>query len=153
MIQVISSEKTTSENNENNWLMKPLKNYSKKEKTILIIFFSVMILFFFIYFTGDKSSPPKQEQVLTEAEQREKMIEAQFSAWDGSHIKLTEIIKKSMNDPKSYEHVETLYWGMEDHLIISTTFRGKNVFGGTVSNTVKAKVSLDGESIEILEQF
>jgi hypothetical protein len=42
---------------------------------------------------------------------------------------------------------------MKDHLIVNTTFRGKNAFGGVVKNTVKAKVSLDGESVEILEQY
>ena len=57
-----------------------------------------------------------------------------------------------MNDPDSYEHVETVYWDRDDHLVVSTTFRGKNAFGGTVSNTVKAKVSLDGQDIEIVEQ-
>lgn len=92
----------------------------------------------------------KQED---EAKARTEMIEKQFSAWDGSHIKLSRVIKDSMNDPDSYEHVETKYWDMKDYLIVTTTFRGKNAFGGVVKNTVKAKVSLDGESIEVLEQF
>ncbi len=88
-----------------------------------------------------------------EANARKEMIEKQFSSWDGSHVKLTKLIKDSMNDPKSYDHVETVYLDMKDYLIINTTFRGKNAFGGTVKNTVKAKVSLDGESIEIIEQY
>lgn len=90
----------------------------------------------------------KQE---AEANARKEMLGKQFSAWDGSHIKLARMIKDSMNDPDSYEHVETRYWDMKDHLIVTTTFRGKNGFGGVVKNTVKAKVSLDGENIEILE--
>jgi len=76
-----------------------------------------------------------------------------FSAWDGSHIKLTEVIKESMNNPDSYEHVETVYFDQGDHLIVNQTFRGKNAFGGTVKNTVKAKVSIDGEVLEIIEQL
>jgi len=92
----------------------------------------------------------KQEEETTA---RKEMIGKQFSAWDGSHIKLTRLIKDAMNDPDSYEHDKTVYWDMEDHLIVSTTFRGMNAFGGTVKNTVKAKVSLDGEDIEILEQY
>lgn len=91
----------------------------------------------------------KQED---EAKARTEMIEKQFSAWDGSHIKLSRMIKNSMNDPDSYEHAETKYWDMKDHLIVTTTFRGKNAFGGVVKNTVTAKVSLDGENVEILEQ-
>lgn len=84
---------------------------------------------------------------------RETKIKEQFSVWDGSHVNLTKLIKKTMNDPDSYEHVETKYWIMKDHLIVNTTFRGKNGFGGMVQNTVKAKVSLDGENIQIIEQY
>jgi len=58
-----------------------------------------------------------------------------------------------MNDPDSYDHAETKYWDMDDHIVVLTTFRGKNAFGGTVKNSVKAKISLDGESIEIIEQY
>ena len=36
-------------------------------------------------------------------------IDRQFSPWDGSHLKLTKVIKKSMNDEDSYDHVETSY--------------------------------------------
>jgi len=95
----------------------------------------------------------KKTQEEAEASARTGMIEKQFSAWDGSHIKLSRLIKDSMNDPDSYEHVETKYWDMKDYLIVNATFRGKNAFGGVVKNTVKAKVSLDGENVEIIEQY
>ena len=49
-----------------------------------------------------------------------------------------------MNDPDSYDHVETRSWDMKAYLIISTTFRGKNAFGAIVKDYIKAKVSLDG---------
>lgn len=84
---------------------------------------------------------------------RKELIDKQFSAWDGSHIKLTRLIKKSMNDPDSYEHVETVYWDMGSHLIIRTMFRGKNAFGGVIKNWVKAKTDIDtGQVIEVIEQ-
>ncbi len=92
----------------------------------------------------------KQEEA---AAKRKEMIEKQFSLWDGSHIGLTEVIKEGMHDPKSYKHVETVYWDMEDHLVVQTTFRGKNAFGGVVKNIVKAKVSLDGDVLEIIDQY
>lgn len=57
-----------------------------------------------------------------------------------------------MNDPDSYEHDETVYWDMGDHLVVKTTYRGKNAFGGVVRNFVKAKVSLDGDILQILDQ-
>ncbi len=84
---------------------------------------------------------------------RKERIEAQFSAWDGAHRNLTKIIKASMNDPDSFKHVKTVYWDMIDHLIVQETFRGKNAFGGVVVNTVKAKVSLDGQVLEIIDQW
>ncbi len=83
---------------------------------------------------------------------REKQIEEQFSAWDGSHRNLERVIKKAMNDPDSYEHDETKYWDRGDHLIVETTYRGKNAFGGVVKNYVKAKISLDGQVLQILDQ-
>jgi hypothetical protein len=84
---------------------------------------------------------------------KKELLEKQFSAWDGSHLELTKIIKKSMNDPNSYEHEETVYWEMNDHLIVRTTFRGKNAFGGVVKNWVKAKTDIQtGQVLQIIEQ-
>lgn len=84
---------------------------------------------------------------------RQKLIEQQFSAWDGSHINLERAIKKSMNDPDSYEHDETKYWDRGDHLVVLTQFRGRNGFGGMVRNTVKAKVDMAGNIIEVMDQY
>jgi len=85
-------------------------------------------------------------------EARKKRIKQCFSGWDGSHDGLTKLIKSSMNDPKSYEHVETVYWDMDDHLIVRTKFRGKNVFGGVVLNWILAKVDIDGNVLSIIHQ-
>lgn len=81
---------------------------------------------------------------------RKKLIGKQFYAWDGSHNKLTEYIKSSMNDPGSFVHVKTVYRDLDKYLLVTMTFRGKNAFGGTVTNTVTAKVNLDGQVLEIL---
>lgn len=91
----------------------------------------------------------KQKQAVLQA--RKKSIESQFSSWDGSHINLTRAIKNSMHDPKSYKHVETVYWDRGDHLVVRTTFRGKNAFGGLVRNSVRAKVALDGTVLLFLD--
>jgi len=97
-----------------------------------------------------KIEKEKQEQLAEEA--RKKQIEEQFSAWDGSHRNLERVIKKAMNDPDSYEHDETVYWDRGDHLVVKTTYRGKNAFGGVVRNFVKAKVSLNGQILQILDE-
>ncbi len=112
---------------------------------VLIGIILVIVILISISSNGEKPE-------LTEEEQRIEMIEKEFSAWDGSHREFTKVIKESMHDPNSYEHVKTTYGDRGDHLIVETTFRGKNLYGGVVTNTARAKVSLDGEVIEILSQ-
>jgi len=103
-----------------------------------------------VTFYSRKIKEEKEKQIAAEA--RKKKIKSQFSAWDGSHRNLKRVIKESMNDPDSYKHVETVYWDRGDHLIVKTTFRGKNAFGGVVKNAVTAKVSLDGQVLQVLSQ-
>ena len=78
---------------------------------------------------------------------RQEKINRIFSPWDGSCRPLEKIIKESMNDPNSYEHVSTIFWDKGDFLLVETTFRGKNAFGGIVTNSRKARVGLDGNVI------
>jgi len=85
-------------------------------------------------------------------EARKKQIESLFSSWDGSLVSLETRIKSGMNDPDSYEHVQTRYKDVNDYISVSTTFRGKNAFGGVVTNTVNAKVSLTGDVLEIVKK-
>ena len=98
-----------------------------------------------------KVEEEKEKQRL--ADERNERIQSQFSSWNGSHRNLQKFIKNSMNDPDSYKHDKTVYWDMGDHLVVLTTFRGKNAFGGVVRNSVKAKVGLDGRIIKIIEQY
>ncbi len=100
--------------------------------------------------TGLPVDTDETKTIMTE-QQRNKNIEAQFSPWDGSHKNLTQIIKDAMNDPGSYEHIETGYWDQKTHLVILTKYRGKNAFGGVVPAWVKAKVDIDGNVTEIIE--
>jgi len=104
-----------------------------------------------VIFVG-KGKSAANDYVTARDTKRKKVLEAGFSKWDGSHKQLTDIIKKSMNDPKSYDHDTTKYSDEGDHLIVITKFRGKNAFGGVVLNWVRAKVNLDGSVIEVLEQ-
>ncbi len=82
------------------------------------------------------------------------LIQEQFSAWDGSHRKLKELIKATMNDPKSFDHVKSGYVENTDGTIsVYTTFRGKNVFGGVVTKSASAKFTIMGEFVELIEWF
>jgi hypothetical protein len=91
-----------------------------------------------------------QRERKAEEEARKKRIESTFSAWDGSHRGLVEYVKNNMNDPRSFEHVETKYGDRGNHLIVEMRFRGKNAFGGVVVNSVRARCGLDGNVIEII---
>lgn len=82
---------------------------------------------------------------------RQKQIEEQFSKWDGSHRKLEEFVKENMKNPDSYEHVETTYRDMGEFLLVQTKYRGTNSFNAIVPETTTAKVSLEGELLEILQ--
>src|SRR5690606_26186011 len=76
--------------------------------------------------------------------ERKKMIKNQFRPRSGEHFELSELIKNSMKNPESYEHVSTSYEEFEDYLIVTTKYRGTNSFGGIVPETVRAKVSISG---------
>ena len=101
------------------------------------------------YYAG-KIAKKRKEQLAAQA--REERIHDQFSNWDGSHMNLARFIKNNMHDPDSYEHAKTVYSDKGDYLIVKTTYRGKNGFGGVVLNYVTAKVSLDGQVLAIIDQ-
>lgn len=139
------------------------KNEYEMKKSLGIGCILLIIVLFILYMTGFFSKNPimtntskthdkVQEKQKTKEEIRKEQIKKYFSAWDGSHIGLTKLIKKTMHDPSSYKHVETGYQDKGDHLIVKTTFRGKNVFGGVVKNWVIAKVDLNGNVIKIISQ-
>lgn len=116
-------------------------------------FLSVLVVAFFIFIAfGSDDDSSKKNADGTPKTERQIQLEKQFSSWDGSHIELTKIIKKAMNDTDSYEHVETVYWDMKDYVVVKTTYSGKNAFGGRVKNWVKAKADNNGNIIEIIEE-
>ena len=83
---------------------------------------------------------------------RQFKIENQFGGLSGYHQALLRKVKESMHDPDSFEHVETQYWDRGDHIVISMQFRGKNALGAVRLNTIKAKYTIDGDLIEVVEQ-
>lgn len=84
----------------------------------------------------------------TEKAEHQKKIEAQFSGYDGSHYNFERMLKQAMNDPDSYDHVETKYIDKGSYIRVFCTFRGKNAFGGVVKNTKVADFTIDGRFIK-----
>jgi len=122
-----------------------------KKMTKHLLSILTVCFFIFIAFGSDGEDSNLNEDGTPKTE-RQIQVDSQFSLWDGSHIELTKLIKKGLNDPDSYEHVETVYWDMNDHVIVRTTYSGKNAFGGRVKNWVKAKVDDNGNIVEIIEK-
>ena len=67
-----------------------------------------------------------------------------FSEWDGSCKPLVKAVKEQMNDPKSFEHIETRYLQSEGTATVKMKFRGKNGLGANVVSLATAKLSRDG---------
>ena len=116
--------------------------YKENEKIvgrwIAVIFIVIVILIVVLWRISCNNGIKK-----TSTGQYQKRIEQCFSAWDGSHIELTKLIKESMNDPDSYEHIETHYWDKDYAIYIITSFRGRNAFGGVVKQTISAYSTMD----------
>lgn len=79
-----------------------------------------------------------------------------FSSYDGTYRPLERMIKEKMNDPSSYEHVETKYTHVFDgtdrpYMAVETTFRGNNIYGAKAINTVSAKVDATTKEIYNIE--
>lgn len=121
-----------------------------------VIIVGAVIGMFGLMAVFDGSAPPPKRNTSPAPTVRKAMtdqekIEAQFSAWDGSHRALTTYIKKRMNNPASFEHVETGFKKDADgNLLVKTVFRGTNSFGAVVTNQVVARVDLDGNVLKIV---
>jgi hypothetical protein len=75
--------------------------------------------------------------------------ESFFSPWNGSNSELEESIKATLNDPNSYDHVETRHWNMGAKIRVKSTFRAKNAYNATITSKVWA--DLDAKSGKIIK--
>lgn len=98
----------------------------------------------------ERQRKEQQERAALEKAQQAEKTRKLFSAWDGSLFTLVNYTKKSMNDAKSFEHVETRYSDNGTDLTVWMKFRGKNMLGAMVLNTITAKVDYEGNVISIL---
>ena len=69
-------------------------------------------------------------------------IDSHFSKFDGSFIKFREYIKENLNDPSSFEHVETRFTDHEDGTAtVWMKYRGKNSFNATITKIAKCTLN------------
>ncbi len=77
-------------------------------------------------------------------------FKASLESWDGAPKKLKELIKKGMNDPDSFKHDRLeVHSEAGGYALVTEHFMGKNMYGGTVRNWVKAKIDLDGNVLHV----
>jgi len=76
------------------------------------------------------------------AESRKKGFHC-LSTWDGQNRSLERLVISAMNDPDSFDHVETLIGpkNKDGQHFIKMKYRGRNGFGGMVIESVSGYVS------------
>jgi hypothetical protein len=83
-----------------------------------------------------------------EREQRRRDIDAQFSAWDGSHRESVRAIKLHLPglgmDPETFEHIETARIILHRGLLVRTRFRARSYDGRTLVREMWTDVDADG---------
>lgn len=84
---------------------------------------------------------PVAEAAKTPAQIRHEQIQ---SALNKAFIPVQMQIQSVMNDPDSFELVNTGYTDQGEYLVLTVTFRGRNQFGAKVLNSMDARVGLDG---------
>ena len=77
-------------------------------------------------------------------------IENLFSAWDGSLPSFKDYIKENLQNPDSFEHVETKFRDDGDGLTVIMKYRGENGFGAIRTQTAIAKVDYDGNILNLI---
>lgn len=124
--------------------MKNTKELSKEVAPLNwgALVFAILIGLSVLYYMKSPSSTPKPPT-------RTEVIEKAFNPFTGSHMKLKKAIEKSLIDPDSFDHVSTSYKDFDTYLIVTTNYRAKNGYGGMMLNTVRAKVDLKGNILDI----
>lgn len=131
----------------------PKQATSKDTATGCLIFCVVIFGFFGWLLSGESPVPTESpaEMAARQAEEAQKKEEERLyaqnclSPWDGSHRAFEALVTASLNDPDSYEHVETLTWprDAQGRNQIVMTFRAKNGFGGTMTAKATGSITAD----------
>lgn len=98
-----------------------------------------------------ESTKTESNEYSISSESRKKKIERHLSPWNGSHMKVSRRIKESLNDPDSYEHIETRYVDNGDLITVITKIRAKNSFGGKIITAFVATVDIEGNVLDLKE--
>ena len=138
-----------------NSVIEQIRKKEKRKVYIIVGVFAFLLLIGIISSSDEKKESAKAPvSTLTQREKdsisRRTNLEKNFSSWDGSHRNLVKFVKDNMNDPNSFEHVETRFIDLGDSSIIVTMkYRGKNGFGGVVTESITAETTVTGAILKI----
>lgn len=135
---------------------KKKKNYGP----ITVALFVAAAVMFWFALSGDDGDSQQAAQAEPEAEQAETAEETELEMirrklgddvlYDGRFAPLARRVKNNMNNPDSFEHVESRYADDGDRVYILMTYRGENAYGATVTEQVEALVDYDSNEITYL---
>lgn len=121
---------------------KKSKEFARKLFVAFLIMFVGPMLFFKIACSG-------KEVKLSKSELHKKNIEKMF-LWDGGpQRELFNLVNNDLNDPKSFEHINTYWIEGNGAISIIMTFTAKNGFGGTMKKTVSVESDTLGHITKI----
>ena len=120
-------------------------NIKATKFAFIVLAIAILTLTTCVYLKPNKIEKPQT---------RTEKIESNFSAWDGSHIKLSRYVKERMKNPDSFEEVSTKYRDNGSKITVQMTYRGTNSFGAIVTNSIIANTdAITGEVLEIIENY
>lgn len=108
---------------------------------VVVVFVAILVFMWLL------ASSDTIEETTTQPTRAEK-IQQQFSSRDWKHHNLTKIIKENMHNPKSFEHVDTMYRDFGDYLIVRTIFRWTNMLWWTITQEMYWQVDLEWNVID-----
>ena len=107
---------------------------------VIAIFVLAVLIMAILADMGDDTPPPTP----TRAEQ----IQKHFSPWGGSNKAMVTAAKDMINDPNSFEHIETRYFDADSVINVSMTFTATNPFGARVKIMTFGRIDNEGKLLE-----
>ena len=89
-----------------------------------------------------KEAERERKNTLALKAARENFRNTCLSGWDGRHRALANWVKDRLNNPSSFDHVETRFGFKYDYVNLEMKYRAENGFGATITTYILAKVSL-----------
>ena len=101
---------------------------------------------------AEEAEAEAMRQTAAEMEEAEAKLSDCLTIFGEGVPDLKDRVKERLNNPRSFEHVDTTFFGATG---INTfmQFRAENAFGGTVTSRVRARVDPDTCKVTELEEF